>query len=117
MRRPVSKFAIPCTAFAVLLSPLANAATDLQYAYESVSQLVKFEDLNLNDPKGVATLYKRITTAADSVCEPVNSRIIETQARTRRCARDAIAHAVRDVNSSSLTSYHMTATNQVTFAR
>jgi len=120
MRRPVSKFAIPCTALAVLLSPLAmmaqaSATTDLRYDYETVSRLVKFADLNLNDPKAVVTLYERITTAADSVCEPVNSRIIETQAHIRHCQREAIAQAVRDVNSSSLTSYYMTATNRVTF--
>lgn len=113
--RFISKFAIPGAALAVLVSPLAGAGTDLSPNYEVVSRLVKFADLNLSDPKAVVTLYQRIRTAADSVCEPVNSRIIETQAHIRRCERLAIAQAVRDVNSSSLTSFHMAATNQTVF--
>jgi UrcA family protein len=114
MRLPVSKFAIPCTAWVVLLSPFAHAASDLPPGYEVVTQKVTFADLNLNDTQGVVALYQRIANAADAVCEPVDSRVIETQFQVRRCERQAIAQAVRDVNSSLLTRYYMTTTNQKT---
>jgi UrcA family protein len=115
MRRPVSKFVIPCTALVVLLSALANAATDLPPGYEVATQVVKFSDLNLNDPKAVVTLYRRIATAADAVCEPVDLQMIESRTRLRRCERKAIADAVRDVHSPSLTSFYMTTTDHMEF--
>jgi len=58
------------------------------------------------------TLYGRIKSAAEEVCRPADSRAFDTVLRLHRCTKRAIAQAVRDVNSSGLTSLHMAATNE-----
>ncbi len=112
MRLPASKFVIPCMALIIFLSPLGFAATTLSPGYVSVMQIVKFADLDLTDTRAVEVLYERIKSAADKVCEPADSRSVETLVHVRRCMKHAVAQAVRDVNSPGLTSLHMAATNQ-----
>ena len=114
-RRPATRLVLPCAVLAVLLSPLGVAATATRSGYETVSHIVNFADLDLTRTAGVAALYRRIKTAAQHVCEPDTSKASETLLQVNRCTREAIAQAVRDVNSSGLTSLHMVATNQMDF--
>jgi UrcA family protein len=115
MCRPASKFVIPCTLLAVLLTPLGVAAVPVWPGYEPVTRIVNFADLDLTDTKAVATLYARIRSAANIVCEPADARSEDTLSSVRRCTKRAIAQAVKDVNSSGLTTFHMTATNPADF--
>ena len=108
-----SRFALPCLTLAVLLSPLATTSAAAASSYEVATSTVKFSDLNLNTPEDVATLYARIKAAADEVCEPIDSRSIDTFIRVRRCKEQAISRAVADAQSSQLMSFHMATTNQV----
>jgi len=117
MRRPANKFAIPCTAFAVLvlLSPLGSAATAVWPGYEVTTRAVNFADLDLTNSKAVATLYGRIKSAADKVCESSEPTSLHTLLYVRSCTKRAIDQAVKDVNSSGLTTFHVAATNQTDF--
>jgi UrcA family protein len=110
MRRPENKLAIPCVALAVLLSPLSAVAA--QPGYEVARRTVNFADLDLTRRDGIATLYSRIKSAANEVCEPVDSRTFESLVRVQRCKEQAISRAVMDVKSSQLTTFHMAMTNQ-----
>jgi UrcA family protein len=97
-------------ALTIFLSPIAGAATDLPRGYEPVTRTVNFADLDLTNTRGVATLYQRIKTAADKVCEFNGSRAYETMlVHVHRCTKQAIAQAVRDVNCAELTSLHLAA--------
>jgi UrcA family protein len=111
--RPATKFVVPCTALAVLLSPLGFAATTaISPGYEAVTRVVKFDDLDLTKAKAVVTLYGRIKSAAGEVCKPSGSRAFDSVLRVRRCTKRAIDQAVGDVNSPGLTSLHEADTNE-----
>jgi UrcA family protein len=113
MRRPASKFVIPCTILAVLLSPLSSAATAVWPRYEVVTRTVNFADLDLTNSKAIATLYGRIKSAADRVCGSDEPTSLQTLRSVRRCTKEAIDQAVKDVSSSGLTTFHAAVTNQM----
>jgi UrcA family protein len=100
---------ISCLALAGLLSPLtaASAAPVTLDGYEVASRVVNFSDLNLNSGTDVATLYSRIKSAADEVCEPVNHQPVDFPKRMRLCKQHAIDQAVADAKSSQLQTFHL----------
>jgi UrcA family protein len=68
---------------------------------------VHFDDLNLDQPSGVTSLYQRISVAAESVCGDrllPGSRIIAPD--WRRCTQQAVARAVAAVNRPALSAYY-----------
>ena len=116
MRLRPTQFVIPCMALIIFLSPFAGAATGPRPGYEPVTRIVNFADLDLTNTRAVATLYQRIKSAADHVCEPpAGAGSFETILEIRRCKQQAVAQAVKDVNSSGLTNLHLAATNQAAF--
>jgi UrcA family protein len=83
-----SSFAAVCTA--------ADGAT-------TVSETVKYGDLNVSNPQGAATLYRRIVTASYSVCRHnVDSRNLASQSSQAACVHKAIADAVTKVGQPQL---------------
>jgi len=103
-------------ALSVFLSPMGSAATAPWRGYEPVTRTVSFADLDLTNSKGVAALYRRIKSAADLVCENAGERgTLLMSMYVRKCTRQAIDQAVREVNSSGLKSLHASATNQIDF--
>jgi UrcA family protein len=100
---------------ALLLSPLCPADTradaQISAGTEAVTRAVRFADLNLAKDAGIATLYRRIKTAAQNVCEPDRSGRKDAMVDSRRCQKRAIEQAVKDVHSTELTRMHMNLTN------
>ena len=76
----------------------------------SAQRTVRFADLDLSRPAGVAVLYQRLRVAAREVCQTVDERDLMLLAASRSCVRDAIDHAVDDVHSLTLSRYHQTKT-------
>lgn len=72
-------------------------------------QIVQFSDLNLQTPAGNLALYRRIQTAARSVCEATHSRELTEVPRVRACMKNAIREAVLAVNDSGLTQRYLAA--------
>jgi UrcA family protein len=70
----------------------------------TVSETVKYGDLNVSNPQGAATLYQRIVKAANNVCgsRDVGSRNLESQATLNACVHKAIADAVTKVGQPQL---------------
>lgn len=68
-------------------------------------ETVKFKDLNIDSPAGVAALYQRLHAAAQHVCyaqwdkDPVKVQRAET------CANEAQARAVSRLHVARLTAY------------
>lgn len=67
---------------------------------------VSYGDLNLATDQGTAALYGRIVSAAYKVCQASDIRVLSEVARASRCREEAIARAVRDVNSPRLAAVH-----------
>jgi UrcA family protein len=68
---------------------------------------VKFEDLNLSNARGAEALYRRISTAAVTVCRPQDDTSLASKSRVQSCLHKAIADAVNKVDRAELLAvYH-----------
>jgi UrcA family protein len=86
---------------AVAAAPAAVTATDVNRV------VVRFADVNLDQPAGVATLYRRINLAADHVCGEryrAGSRFVSTDWRV--CVGQAVDRAVLALDRPTLNAYH-----------
>ena len=86
--------------------------TTTVYAPEDPGELrhftaVRFEHVNFHRPREVATLYDRITYAANQVCGPrALTGFYYTSPGYTRCYTKAVSDAVASVNRPELTAYH-----------
>jgi len=80
----------------------ANASGQRANA-EFLSEKISFADLNLNTTQGVASLYRRISSAAGRVCTPSESRESALMTVWRHCMDQAISSAVDEINNPALT--------------
>jgi UrcA family protein len=86
-----------CVALAGVLLP-AQADTGVR---------VKFRDLDLSSPKGIATLYQRIERAARLVCTDSSAPWDGERVTTfQRCYDAAIEDAVATIDQPMLTALH-----------
>jgi UrcA family protein len=67
---------------------------------------IRYSDLNLSTQQGARVLYGRIVAAANRVCAGGNMLDLDAMATARVCREEAIAKAVRDVNSPMLAAVH-----------
>lgn len=67
---------------------------------------VRYSDLNLSTEQGSLVLYGRIVTAARQVCQIDDIRDFKAINAAKACRAQAIAQAVRDVNSPMLASVY-----------
>ena len=98
----------------LVLSPLAQAGPAAVSEAGVPTKVVRFHDLDLNSAQGVQALYGRIRRAADEVCAPFGP--VGTLARSAAwysCFGQAIATAVRRVDSPLLTAYYQRQQGQV----
>jgi UrcA family protein len=81
-------------------------------------EIVNFSDLNVSSSAGVAALYRRIHRVARGVCYVEEKRPQPAlYFPALRCAREAEAQAVADINIASLTAYYQAKTGHPPVAR
>jgi UrcA family protein len=93
----------------VLASVLAVAASSLAMADTLVnvkSETVRYDDIRLSSPVGVAVLYGRLRGAAERACASLDSADLAAKARHRACYDSALATAVANVNHPGLSQYY-----------
>jgi UrcA family protein len=97
---------------ALLVIPtLLSAGTSVAVASgeEAPSVTVRYHDLNLNSPEGVADLFERIHTAAVIVCKPAEGSQFVNRvfwSEWNACINHAEANAVNTVHNEKLSAYH-----------
>jgi UrcA family protein len=106
-----TKFIIPCSLIAILTGPLGAVAATVEQTDDVPTRVVKFGDLDLNRSEGAAALYARISAAAREVCPPSRVWALRLHAESNECRHRAIAKAISDVGSSTLTKYYQEKTN------
>ena len=72
---------------------------------QALQQKVSYADLNLTGAEGVAALYKRVHSAAQNVCAPLQSRELTQQSQWRACVHSSISRAIAQINVPALTAY------------
>jgi UrcA family protein len=90
-----------------ILSALASSFAAICPAADSketVSQVVKYGDLDVSNPQGAAKLYGRIVAAAENVCGKRSSSFHDLYFRSsvRDCMQKAIADAVTRVDQPAV---------------
>jgi len=94
----IKKF-LPLVALAV--SGVATAAVP-----KAEGVVVHFGDLNLNSQAGVVSLHKRIRNAAESVCSPLDLRILGLRDQYDECVKEAVENGVAAVGNLNLSNFH-----------
>jgi UrcA family protein len=72
-----------------------------------VFRTVQVRASDLSTPERVAALYRRIRSAARSVCGYADNHFREEQAAWDECVDEAIGHAVARVGNADLTDYYL----------
>ncbi|HEX4375966.1 MAG TPA: UrcA family protein [Steroidobacteraceae bacterium] len=90
------------TLAALTLASFAAAAGAAPSADAPPSTTVRYADLNLQSPEGVATLYRRLTAAASQVCPLAYTPDLHTQELSKQCQRAAIERAVTAIGNPML---------------
>jgi UrcA family protein len=88
---------------------IAESAVAGVPSVEAPSVKVQYHDLNLNDPKAIASLYQRISNAADEACKPAEGPQLVNRVFWKAwndCFTQAIANAVQTVHNDRLSEYH-----------
>jgi len=68
--------------------------------------VVDYGDLDLSQPSGAATLYRRIGNAARRACDQPERGDLRRITRYQQCYRTAVADAVSRVDAQTLTAVH-----------
>jgi UrcA family protein len=93
-------------AASVLSLTCAAAYADTAPLIGPRSQVVRFSDLNLGQPRDVARLFNRITLAADRVCGSRSfAGFYNKSADYESCYSDTIARVVAQIDRPSVTAY------------
>lgn len=72
----------------------------------AVTVTVEYSDINIATAAGAQTLYRRIVSAARSVCGPMEIRSPAKMSAYRSCLRGAVDGAVEEIGSPMLTALH-----------
>jgi len=94
---------------AALFSAVASSLAVLPAAADNVDAhqiTVKYADLNLANPQGVATLYSRIQAAAKDGCWQFEGPGIQATLQYNACIDEGIAGAVTQVNNPALSAVY-----------
>ncbi len=71
------------------------------------SVIVHFADLDLTHTDGVGVLFRRLKSAAETVCAPEDGRDLANQTRYKMCVQSALGTAVTKVDRPALTAYYL----------
>lgn len=93
--------------FIVALAAVAVSGLAAAGPRETRSVVVHYGDLNLNSQAGIARLHKRIENAAESVCGPLETRILGLRDAYESCVANALAEGIAAVGNQNLTQYHV----------
>jgi UrcA family protein len=67
---------------------------------------VDYSDLDISKAAGIKALYRRLSLAAESVCEQYQNTDPARMKPYKTCVRHSLSVAVADVNNPLLTSYY-----------
>jgi UrcA family protein len=101
-----------CAAAAMLSAFVATSASAGESNDQVRSETVKFDDLNLSAPAGVAALYQRVHAAATHVCADEQTGDLASWKRFKSCINQAEGRAVKGINAEAFTAYYQMKTGQ-----
>jgi UrcA family protein len=100
--------------FAVLLGGTASNVVLAQDTPDASAPAITihYSDLDLAQPSGVQALYRRVATAAKTVCEHGNIRDLARYAASQKCFDQAMSKAVEEIGVPQLNALYHQKTNR-----
>jgi UrcA family protein len=99
---------IASTLLSAFVSSFAATSASADTA-DAPTQIVRFADLDVTQPRDAAILYSRIRTAAEQLCSPLQGSgmgIATRAAKVDACVRESIAGAVASVGKPALSAVY-----------
>jgi UrcA family protein len=90
----------------LLASFCAPAPASADTEGEVLTQIVRYDDLNLATRRGAEALYHRLTDAAYKVCWPLDHGNIRGREELEACLKNAVSNAVAKLNIPAVTAIH-----------
>jgi UrcA family protein len=103
------RFTTLMTVFALTLGVQSADAAPPQ---DVPSIVVHFADLDVSRDEGASALYRRLKSAAETVCAPLDDRDVARHMKFRACVQRAISTAVAQVDQPAVTRYYEAKTNR-----
>jgi UrcA family protein len=75
------------------------------------TEIVRYDDLNVDSAQGATILYRRLRSAAQRVCAPLEARELSRRRVWQSCVDTALSSAVGHINRPMLTALHEGAAN------
>jgi UrcA family protein len=100
--KSVRCLSVSCAAIALAGSLLAATPAHAGAAPERRAVIVRYNDLNLDSATGAGTLYRRIGSAARTVCGREEVSSLAEALQFQRCYDSAVARAIAAVGSPML---------------
>ena len=97
---------VAVAAFAMLMVSPNKFARAAARDAEAPSVTLRYSSANLDTAQGVGILYRRIHSAASSVCGVYDRALSEEKAQWDKCVNEAVATAVASVHSERLSAYY-----------
>jgi UrcA family protein len=94
-----------------LLGALSVGTASAATADDVPTVVVKYDPQSLASEAGARALYQRLERVAQHVCPEASGRDLATLEVARRCERQAVAHAVREINSPRLAEIYARSAN------
>ena len=94
------------TIYSVLATALAVSGLALPAHASEPTRSIRYADLNLATEAGAATLERRISNAAISICGPYEYRRVDQIGSWRRCYDATVASAAKSVNEAVALARH-----------
>jgi UrcA family protein len=82
---------------------VSGSARDWPDSGEFLQKRVSYAGLDLNTDAGARVLFRRLKSASEQVCEPLEGQRLDQHQLWRKCVDRALADAVRQVNRPQVT--------------
>jgi UrcA family protein len=108
---------LPRILTATIFAALTCSIATLSFASDRLDDLqvkVSYGDLDLSSASGAATLYKRIQSAADTVCHSLKNPDLYYRRLFHACMRRATSNAINEINQPVLAAVANAKTGTIT---
>lgn len=93
---------------ALCLSLVGTASAETPSTDTQRSLTIAYSDIDLSKSDGPQLLYKRMASAARTVCDQPDPRELRRQIAYKACYQKALDEAVQQIGSPELTALHRT---------
>jgi UrcA family protein len=105
--------AVAAVAMTALMAIASDARAESRFVDVAPSHTIEYSSAAVATEQGAAELYRKLRSAARSVCKADGGTVLERRIATRACIEKSLENAVNQVNMQPLTALHLASTRAV----